>query len=236
MLFLSWHNVNAACDYNEQAALNTKAASIKAVYEEKIGTQKTGVENCENNDEFDNACEHDYYYFTVSILNMSPEFYVTVKSSQDSNVKTYYYEDVKNAVITFDLENIMDVNTLTFEVYSSYETNCAREKIRVFYLTTPRYNPYYEYGFCANVPEYYLCQKYVTFNDIKLNEAYELTQEYEKELNAKKEPSENLNFFEKIFQFIEDNKGWFIGGTLVVVVIGAGVGAYIIIKRKRSAL
>lgn len=227
--------VNASsCSYAEQAELNSSVAGIKVAYEEKTGYHDSSTFFCQDDDP---ECVSEYNYFEISILNMTKDFYVTVSNDIDNIKTTYTYADAVDGVIKFNWEGIMNIATFTFEVYSSTETGCPRENYRVIYLTTPRKNPYHYYLQCQNNPDYYLCDKYVTFENIEYYDFITQVDEYVEENNEELKEKQQLSFMDKVLNFVEDNK---------VLLVGVGTGLLIVIiiivtitktkKRKRSAL
>lgn len=220
-------NVHAACDYETQAKLNSEAATIKAIYEE-MTEESDGELRCNDGT---TACA-GASYFKVSILNLSENFTVTVKSKGFN--KSFSYSDVKDGIASFDLKNIMETHTFTFDVYPSNNTTCAKKKVRTFYLTTPRFNHFSHFGFCEDNPEYYLCEKYVTFEDIEITDFMNKFQEYEKQ-KKQDEEEKNKSFFQKLGEFIKEHKEIFIGAGCTVLVVG-GVVIFLQVKRRKDII
>ena len=223
----------SACSYSEQARLNSAVANIKVSYEEKTGQHDPSEFMCQPDDP---DCTSEYNYFEISILNLSKDFYITVTNDVDDTEQTFTIDDVVNGAIRFNWEGIMNIATFTFNVYSSSETPCARENYRTIYLTTPRKNPYHYYLQCQNHPDYYLCKKYVTFEDIGFYEFLEQVDTYieenDKEISAEKQ----LSSQEKVIGFIKEH---------IVLVSGVAIGLLSLIvvivviktrKRKKSIL
>lgn len=220
-------NVYAECDYETQAKLNSEAATIKAIYEEQIGKFDSSY-GCNDGQ---TECE-GYNYFKISILNLSENFTVTVKEKNFN--KSFSYSDVKDGIVSFDLNDIMDTHTFTFDVYPSNNTTCAKKKIRTFYLTTPRYNEFYDFGFCQDNPEFYLCEKYVTFEDMEVTDFMNKYQEYE-DKKKQDEEEKNKNFFQKLGEFIKEHKEVFIGAGCTILVVG-GVVIFLQVKRRKDII
>lgn len=220
-------NVNAECDYEFQAKLNSEAATIKAVYTEELGKFDDSVRCNDGTTE----CP-GYSYFKVSVLNLSDNFYINVKGDKFS--KTLTYEDIKEGIVSFDLENIMDTHTFSFDVYPTTKTGCAKKKIRTFYLTTPRYNEFYSYGFCQDNPDYYLCEKYVTFEKMDITDFMDKYESYQ-ESKKNEEERLNRNFFEKVWDFIKEHKEIFIAPGVTIVIVG-GVLVVLTVKRRKDII
>lgn len=220
-------NVHAECGYETQAKLNSEAATIKAIYEE-MTEESDGELRCNDGT---TACE-GANYFKVSILNLSENFTVTVKSKNFN--KSFSYSDVKNGIASFDLKNIMETHTFTFDVYPTTKTTCPKKKIRTFYLTTPRFNHFSHFGFCQDNPEYYLCEKYVTFEDMEISDFMNKFQEYE-DKKKQDEIEKNKNFFQKLGDYIKEHKEVFIGAGCTILVVG-GVVIFLRVKRRKDII
>lgn len=231
-------NVNAAssCSYEEQANLLSEVGNIKVSYEEKTGKIDSTDAVCPDEIDGTPTCDSNYEYFEVSILNMSDNFYLTVENNLDKTTKTYTYDDVKDGIITFKHEDIMNLTTYTYQVYSSEKTNCPRENYRTIYQTLPRLNEYYSYAQCSNNEDYYLCQKYVTFEPMSLGTFIKNINDYNTSEDNPNNPNRKKSFIDNIKNFISENK--VIVLTIAgVIVIAGGTAAFVAIKRrKRSAL
>lgn len=228
IICMSYHNVNALCDYKEQAELNKEAAQIKAIYEVETAIEEVNDPDCEINA----GCEIEYEYFEIKILNMSENFYINV-SANNKNFKRLKltYDDVKNGYISFDYEGLGDITTFTFDVYTSSETFCSDQKIRTFRLVTPRKNEYANYYSCLDYPDFYLCQKYVTYDPMDFHEFSEKLTTYEEKLEEEKHRNEKHGFFDKLFAFIDNHK-LIVTIVIILLLASSGVGGYFIIKKK----
>lgn len=226
LIILFTKNVNAVCDYAKEAALNSEATTIKAIYEEQSKERDKSEYVCGDGNE---GCVAMVDYFKISILNLSENFYVTVKGDNNFN-KTFTSKDAKDGVISFDVTDISEINTYTFNVYNSSSSGCEKLN-RTFYLTTPRLNDYYEYAICEDIPDYYMCQKFVTFDDNGLTDFITKANEY-KDNQDKKNEEINKSFWQRIGDFIVNNKVGIIVGVSIIAVIT--VVSVIIIRKRRK--
>ncbi|MGN1379823.1 MAG: hypothetical protein ACI4XR_05510 [Bacilli bacterium] len=224
MILFIIRNVFAECTYEDQAKLNSEAATIKAIYEEQTGkfdssyTCNDGQSECEG-----------YNYFKISILNLSEDFYIKVSEGKKT-ITTLTYNNVVDGIASFDVEDITETHTYKFDVYTSNKTNCKSSLNRSFYLTTPRYNEYYDFAFCQDTPDYYLCKKYVTFEKMDIMDFVNKYNEYIESKREEEKKDKNENFFQKLGDFIREYKTIFITGGVVIIV---GVAGIIIVKQKR---
>lgn len=226
--------VNASsCSYEEQAQLNSSVAHIKVIYEEKEGVVDTSLYECQ---EEDPDCVSKYNYFEISILNMTKDFYIVVTNNVDNETKTLTYADAVDGIIKFDWDGIMTVTTFTFKVMSSSSTNCVGDTYRTIYLTTPRKNLYHYYGQCQATPDFYMCDKYVTFDELDFYDFINKIEEYENKKASAEEEKQDETPSQIVKDFFKENKitiiavGGIVGVLLMVLVVT------LIRKRKKSVL
>ena len=221
-------NVSAAslCSYQEQTELNSKAANIKVSY--KI---------IDDTIQFEDGAS-SMKVFNIELLNITEDFYVVIKNDINKEEKIYYSSDAVNGVVSFKWDYAETVTNFTIQVYTTNKTNCADEKYKTFYLTTPRYNEFYNIETCQELTDFYLCQEYVTFAEVSREKFLTQIENYRNgEVNNKgEEPNvqEEPKMTDKIFEFIDDNK-WFILGGLLVITI-SGVTIYRIRTKKQREL
>lgn len=220
-------NVNAAslCDYNEQAELNSKAANVNVSYEVINSTT-----------EFEDGTA-DTRVFKIQILNVTEDFYVLIKNDVTKEEKTYYSTDAKDGAISFIWDYAETVTNFTIQVYTTNKTNCADEKYKTIYLTTPRYNEYYNIESCQDLSEFYLCQEFVTFSEISRDKFLAQLESYRNgEINSGGEEPivKDPTITDKIANFVIENIWYIIGG---IVVIGtSGYTIYRIKTKKQREL
>lgn len=227
VMFLFNINVSAAslCDYTEQSELNSKAANVKVSYDivDSTLTFEDGVSLNK--------------IFRIQMLNVTEDFYVIVKNDINKEEKTYYSTDAVDGVISFDWDYAETVTNFTIQVYTTNKTNCADEKYKTFYLTTPRYNNYFNIETCQELTDFYLCQEFVTFTDVSRDKFISQLESYRNgEVNnkgEKQEENENLTITDKIFEFIDNNK-WYIIGGLSVIIIASFVIHRVKTKKQRE--
>lgn len=227
VMFLFNINVSAAslCDYTEQSELNSKAANVKVSYD--IVDSKVTFEDG----------DADIRIFRIQILNVTEDFYVIVKNDINKEEKTYYSTDAVDGVISFDWDYAETVTNFTIQVYTTNKTNCADEKYKTFYLTTPRYNEYYNIETCQELTDFYLCQEFVTFAEVSRDKFISQLESYRNgDVNNKgeeQEENENPTITDKIFEFIDNNK-WYIIGGLSVIIIASFVIHRVKTKKQRE--
>ena len=239
MLFLFSTSVKAeTCGYEEKAKLNNEAANVKVNYE--IKQRQLDKNNYNPPDAIVGTEDEANWnpivdYFQVNILNLTENIYVEVKNDQNNETTKYYYNNSQDGKIAIDWLNLENVAKFTITVKSTDASGCTDRTLKTLNLTLPRYNEYYEYSLCQSIPDYYLCQKYVTFDEVKLG--YFTKKVYE-EIDKKnqKEIEKNLKWYEKAWNFIKDHKVAFITGGVIIVAAGATITVVIIRKRRRSII
>ena len=205
------------CSYNEQAELLNKATNIKASYE--IESEIVHFVDMDANVD----------HFNILVSNVTEDFYVIIKNDFNSETKTYNYSDTKDGIITYRWNNIDSIANFTIEVYESGLTKCAGEKYKTLYIQTPRFNEYYDREICEELTDFYLCQKYTTSKIVAEDRFFEQLESYQSgKINNQGEAIDNRNVFDKVFDFIKDNK-WFILGGVVIIT-----GGVVVITRRKN--
>ena len=216
--------VRAACDYTAQLDLNSKAANVKYNYELKTETKEYD----------DGVSEEDY--FIITFLNITEDLYVEVSNNITSEVKTIRYNDTKDGEASFEWREIYDITNFTIKIYAESTTECSGDLLKTAKLSTPRFNNYYNRAICSDYPDFYLCQKYVTTNQIDESGFINKVESY---INGKvddkgndiKQEDKKFNFKE----FIKYNVKYIIGGVVVIGVAG-GVAIYLKKTKKQRDL
>lgn len=228
----------ATCSYDEQAKLNSEVANIKTNYEVKqrvLDKSEYDVPDEILGTELEDSYVLTADYMQINILNLTENVYVEVTNNQNDDIKTFHYEDATNGNISFDQMDVNDLVTYTFKIYSSSKTGCADTLLKTLYLSLPRYNSFSEYTMCQDVPDYYLCKKYVNFEEVEFNDfVKEITKEIERETEKKQEEA-NAKWYQKVIDFIVENKVAFIVGGGIVVVT-AGIVTFVIIRKRRRSV
>ena len=221
LIFMGSPKAESVCSYQDQSALNKKAANISRNYTVETKTEKFS------------DWEEEVEYFNITILNITEDFYVTVSNDVDDIPLTYYYSDTKDGVLNVEWEDSDQVTSFTIQVYSSDKTNCPDELYKTLYLTTPRYNEFSNMAVCDEASEFSLCQRYVTFKEISYDSFLKRVNAYlNGEVNEEEKPigeEENPKPINKILNFLNEYK-W---PLIIIVVLLVAVGG-IIYYNKRS--
>lgn len=221
VFFMFSLNVFADCSYTEQAELLNKAANVKASYE--IASEVVHFVDMDANVD----------YFNIIITNLNDDFYATIKDDASNNLKNVAGNS-NDGIANYRWDNLDTITNFTIEVFAS-KGNCSGQKIKTLYLQTPRYNEYYNREICEELTDFYLCQKYITTNIPTEERFFEQLDSYKSgRINNQGEEIDNRNFFDKVFDFIKDNKWFMLGG--LVLVTGGIIFVYTKKNKKRREL
>lgn len=225
VIFSFCMNVNAAsiCSYQEQNEINQKAANVRVSYE--IAEEKvTFVEG-----------EGVIEVFKINILNISDDFYVIIKNDINNEEKRFDASDSVDGIISFTWDYADTVTNFIIEVYTTNKTSCPGELYKTVYLTTPRYNEYYNTAICQELIDFYLCQKFVTIAEFSEDKFFDQVESYQNgNVNDEGENIENNKstpLSDIIFNFINEYKLVIIG--VIVIAIG-GIVVIKVIKGKKQ--
>lgn len=224
-LLLSWSNVDAAsnCSYEKQVGYKQSAANVKATYEEA----EAEYDNMYTTDENGNYLEKaKYNYFEIKFLNITNDLYIKISNSVNSDIKIITYADTDEGTYKLKWDNLDNVTTFNYSIYSSSNTECPNELLKKGLLTTPRYNYYYNTPVCEGLEENSLCQKYITLNE-DLDKVYEKISKNKKEkTNRKKEENQTKKNKKKSYSAL-------IASIVFSLIVCVG-GTMLIITRKRN--
>ncbi len=210
----------ANCSNSEKLDLNSKAANVKTNYElvsDQINYDD-GVSNVE--------------YFVINILNITEDTYVEITNDLYNDVKVYHYSDTDNGNVKITWTDTDEIVNFTIKVYAETNTACGGELLKTSRMATPRFNNYYYLAICNDAPDFYLCQKYVTVDEV---DESEFSKKIDSFINGELDKNgdeikqdENKNGF---LEFLNEYKWYIVGG---VVIIGAGIGIAIYLKKTKK--
>ncbi len=214
----------SACSYQEEMDYNVKAGNVKVKYEikEETGTLPADLE-------MEGEKIPSLNYIEVQVLNVTDDFYVKLLND-DAEVA----EEEKEITLAADSDgtaiykvyDISRIHKYTVQVFTSSKTPCPDERYKTYYLTTPRYNNYSTYSACEGIENYSLCNKFVTFTDISMDEFLKRTKDF-KTGKIKEEPTEEKDK-KGILYYLNQSKWYILGG---LVVIG---GTVVVIETKKT--
>ncbi len=226
-VLFSWTSVDAAsvCSYEKQKELSKVASNVKLTYEEAQGI--VDPENYHVPEGEDPETFVVYYdYFKIKILNITESIYVKLENSFNDEVKYIKYEDTDEGIFVIDWNNLKDVTTFNYTIYSSSKTECPDEEIRKGVLTTPMLNENYTNVICLEIPDFSLCQKYITTS---ISE-----EQFRKKAEAYLEKEEKKEEKEEIKEERKKNNTTILIISASILIVGGGI-AFVIARKKRGS-
>ena len=158
------------CDYSTISRMKSLVTNVNITYDYRIINNKA--------------------YFDVTLTNVFPGSYFT-----DLNTGiTYTYENTNNGEIT--IKNY-EGNSGTYKFYSSL-SECPATFLGNKYYKFPTYNIYYNSEECKDIPNFSLCQKWVSVN-YSSTTFKEKVGEYKESLNDINEADEQEIVYDKTF-------------------------------------
>ena len=227
-VMFSWTSVDAAsvCSYEKQKEISKDASNVRITYEEAQGI--VDPENYHVHEGEDPETFVVYYdYFKIRILNVTESIYIKLENSSNNDVKYINYEDTDEGTFVIDWKDLKKVTTFNYTIYSSTKTECPNEEIKKGVLTTPMLNGNYANAICVEIPEFNLCQKYIT-TPISEDKFRELAENY-LEKHKKEEQKDKEEKEEK-----QKNKKTILIVTASILIVGGGI-AFVVARKKRGS-
>mgnify|MGYP001122122427 CR=1 FL=1 len=226
--------VMAICDNSEMAKLRGIAINIKPSYEPKedVPEGEYTPPDGEEDQEYEKA---KTLFHIVYIANLTEDVYVKITNNVDNTVQTFYYSDTDNGTVMFRWGRLELATKFTIDVYSTDKTGCPNTKLYTHTLITPYYNFHSESSICKKIPEFYLCNKFLSIPSVSYYEFEELANRYYKNVLKKQEEEEQKKEEEKkgFGAFIKDNAVVIAITSLVIVSAGVIVTVIIVKKQRR---
>lgn len=211
-LFFNCQNVKAEddCTYDEQYKLSALASNVKANY---------------------SVSEEPEVYFNININNLTAKIYATIKTDDNAEIIEYKYSEENAGSILFTSSEIYKKKDFIIKIYA-VNPFCDRSELRTITVTTPRYNPYYNYDVCTDVRDFYLCQKWSDF-EISYTELVNRVNDYKESLKEEeiKEEESDKSIVKEVIDFVVKYYLYFMisGGAIAIT----GSAALIITRKKR---
>lgn len=222
--------VSAACPAAEQSELNALAGNVKPNVVPKTREEERTIFNEDTGESETQIIQKEM--FAIELYNLTEDMYLKVRDGYSNKENTYYYSDVKDGVLTIDSIYYSVAVKYEIRIYAS-SASCNNTLLRQIEVTTPLLNPYQNYGFCNDAPDYYLCQPYLTSDpNFTIAEAKAKVTEYiESKKKAEEEEEKNNSFWSKLGRFLSCYGLWILGGVLLIGAIGGYV--FVTIRRRR---
>ncbi len=214
------------CTAMQLGELREIASKIKVTYV----TGSTVVEIPEDIET--GATSYTSRYVDIKVYNMNPKLYVDVSSDAGYNVTATFNDLAKDGTLTFRQSMIGKKVNYTFVVKST-SYGCDTETLRTVRLSLPIYNAYSQLEICSDIPDYYLCQEFVT-SPVDGSTFYDKVDAYKAKLleQGDGKDEDNTGTVNKVFANASKYKYLIVG---VVVALGVAI-TVVIIKRKENTL
>lgn len=222
-------SVDTTCNAVSLNELRTLASNLKLSY----------VEGTETESSYDGMSGTDVPeevpYLYIKIYNMTSKLYLrydVTGNVESTGVKPgiLTMENMSDGAITIRQPAYREMLTYTFTV-SSDAYGCGNRVLRTMKITLPRFNYYSRLSICQDIPEYYLCKRFVTFDSDNNAEFYTKVNEYKAKLKEQKEKENSNNgIISETISNVSKYKYVVVG---IVVAIGVII-TVLILRRKRS--
>ena len=220
------------CSNSRLSELRKQASNLKVTY------VPVKVEEQQKPDPENGITKVSENYVEVKLFNMTSQLraHVIVNGGSGSYEKDVTYLDEKpdDDSITFrQLASNVNIE-YTFEIYSDDFSECMNEKLRTLKITVPKFNFYSELDVCKEIPDYYLCAPYTTYN-IDGSTFYDKVADYKEKLNNQEivgEDDSNNGVVSQTISTLSKYKYVIVG---VIVAVGVAI-TVIVIRRKKSAI
>lgn len=233
-LFIGINSVKAeedtTCNAVSLNELRNLAANIKVSYVPITTTEEAPY------DEESGTSTAIVRYLDVKVYNITSKLYVRTEAGGDNVTSSSHLLTLVNVgadgAATIRQKSISEPVTYTFTVFSD-AYGCTGRTLRTMKLTLPRFNYYSELEICQDIPDYYLCQQYTTY-EVDGATFYDKVDEYKAKLAAQAEENEsaddNTSIVNKAISGVSKYKYVVVG---VIVAIGVVVTVLILKKRKK---
>ena len=172
------------------------------------------------------------YYFDMKVYNLNSQLKVKVidVSQNDLSYDFTYKNMGLDGAVTIRRRVSNKIANIRFEVYGSDSSGCSSVLLRTIKLTLPKYNNLAEREVCDDVPEFYMCQKYIVYDINVSNFKTELDEYKAKQENIDSFDVDNNSLTNKVANVVSNNKFILVG---VVIAAGIAITVYVLNKNRR---
>ncbi len=228
--FIFINNVDAECSYQERKQLLNEAKAVDISFE--VYDKEEKIVGINPNTEQEEIYTTTTYFFKMNVSNITSNMFAKITNNYDSSEIIVNYDDLKEGIYSFDVENKTDIITYYIDFYSTND-NCYADNITTKTVKKPKENPIYYYSVCSNekVENSAYCKHFIDKNFSK-NE-YDIVKELNDIVNKDNDSQNNdKNFITETVTFISSY--WYLFLFLVVLILFTIV--MFIVRKKRSRL
>ncbi len=214
------------CTAMQLGELRQIAANIKVTYVPKTAVVQT-PEDIETG-----ATSYTTRFIDIKVYNMNTKLYLEVSNDIGYKNVVNASELAKDGTLTFRQDMVNKKINYTFLVKST-AYGCDGETLRTVRLSLPIYNAYSQLDICSDIPDYYLCQEFVT-SPVDGATFYDKVDAYKAKLleQGGNKEEDNTGTVNKVFANASKYKYLIVG---VIVALGVAI-TVVIIKRKENML
>lgn len=213
-----------SCTTMQLGELREIAANVKVTYVPKtiVIDTPTDVET--------GATSYTAKYIDIKVYNMNSRIYLEVKNDAGFSAVATSDRLAKDGTVTFRQEMVDRKVNYEFLVKST-EYGCETQTLRTIKLSLPIYNAYSQLEICSEIPEYYLCQEFVT-SPVDGSTFYDKVDAYKAKLLEQGDgvQEDNTGLGNKTFAKASKYKYLIVG---IIVALGVVI-TIVIIKRKEN--
>lgn len=221
------------CSDEEYAELREGASAVKVNFVERQDILPEDMYAAPEGVDSDEPFVIYFDYIELEVLNLTKEFYVIITNTLNNQELKVQYSDTSNGKYIKRLDDLTDVSTYTFKIYTSGETKCKDEELKDLYLTIPRFNSFSGQDICKDLEDVDVCQKYVTFKEIPFDQMQEKAETAQRKFEAEQTKAPSILDKDDVKTFFNENKTWIYLAVIMVVIIG-GLAIVVISKRRRK--
>lgn len=220
-----------SCSVDERVALRDQANNVSISY--ITGEESETALNSDGDED-----TFSVPYLHIKIYNMNENFNIRVKSEYMKDAIYVTYKNMKpDGSITLVPADLNKVDNFTFTIEANTD-NCKGTKLRTVKLTVPMYNTWSMYAACDDIQDYYLCQRFTTYEisnkvfDSEVAKYKAKLEEDEKAKDIDKKETSETNIVSRTLSSVSDHKTVYV---VVIILVGVVI-TYILLKKKRSVL
>lgn len=140
------------------------------------------------------------------------------------------YQNNSNGLSNIVIPDLKDGKNYSFQIWAK-TGDCFYRVFNTLYVSTPKYNKYYNDPVCVGASDYLLCQKWTEIGSLSYEEFKYKVEEYKKPKTEIiiNEPKEEINWIYIIGDFWAKYYLYILGGILIVFI-----PIIIILKRREN--
>ncbi len=214
--------VKADCAITDRRIVQEHAANVKVTY------VPTEIQK-----ERDNGELYNQRIIEIKIYNTSPDNMYVLKSSSSNIalVEKHFLapEKEEDNPVTFTVQSTDMIISFELYIYSNLN-ECTGELLKTIRFSLPKFNYYSQLEACNGIPEFYLCQEYITF-DINKDKFFEQVNNYKENGAANADVlMDQASTLNKIVASSSKTKYIIVG----LLLVGGSIATYFIIKDNRK--